>query len=237
MAATNSVIAQTGKNFEGFGNVDWTLVGENAIVGGFSGAASGAAGYWASSATLNVNGFAVKSPLLRSAIVSPIAAGAGHVAGGTVGGLLEGKSLGDSFANSFAGIGTSMAMGEVIGVTSTVAACYAEGISPWTGIPLSQGGNYTVYQGIDPETKEVKYVGITKRDPQVRWNEHYNSGTNRDALDYFSVERGLTQRQARIMEQQLINKYGIIKLGGQLYNKINSIAPKNWEKFGIVVDN
>jgi len=39
--------------------------------------------------------------------------------------------------------------------------------------------------------------------------------------------------QARIMEQNLINKYGMIKNGGSLYNKINSISPKYWDKYGI----
>ena len=127
-----------------------------------------------------------------------------------------------------------MAMGGVIGVTSTMAACYATKISPWTGKSLSKGGIYTVYQGIDPETGgDIKYVGITKRNPKIRWNEHYASGTDRSALDYYSIENGLTKELARIMEQNLINKYGMIRNGGKLYNKINSISPKYWNKYGI----
>ncbi|MCQ2094784.1 MAG: hypothetical protein MJY81_07315 [Bacteroidaceae bacterium] len=43
----------------------------------------------------------------------------------------------------------------------------------------------------------------------------------------------LTARQARIMEQALINKYGMQKNDGALLNKINSISPKKWEKYGI----
>lgn len=35
------------------------------------------------------------------------------------------------------------------------------------------------------------------------------------------------------MEQNLINKYGLGKNGGQLYNKINSISPKYWNRYGI----
>ena len=35
------------------------------------------------------------------------------------------------------------------------------------------------------------------------------------------------------MEQLMINKYGLLKNGGQLYNKINSISPKKWHKYGI----
>ena len=36
-------------------------------------------------------------------------------------------------SGSFDGIGESIAIGGVIGVTSTVATCYATKISPWTG--------------------------------------------------------------------------------------------------------
>lgn len=35
--------------------------------------------------------------------------------------------------------------------------------------------------------------------------------------------------QARTMEQNLINKFGLQKNGGQLYNKIKSISPKFWD--------
>lgn len=35
------------------------------------------------------------------------------------------------------------------------------------------------------------------------------------------------------MEQLIINKYGLQKNGGQLYNKINSISPSNWHQYGI----
>ncbi len=43
----------------------------------------------------------------------------------------------------------------------------------------------------------------------------------------------MTRTQARILEQKLINKYGLGKKGGQLFNKINSISPKYWEQYGI----
>lgn len=95
-------------------------------------------------------------------------------------------------------------------------------------------GTYSVYLGLD-DNKVVRYVGITKRDPQIRFLEHLNSETERVTLKY-RVIRGtghLTERQARIMEQTLINKYGMQKNDGALLNKINSISPKKWEKYGI----
>jgi hypothetical protein len=133
-SATNNVIAQTGSNFEGFNNVDWEQVGISSAVGGVAGAAGAGAGYWASNASVLVNG--VSSPILRSAAVSPIAAGAGHVAGGTTAGLFQGQNLGEAFANSFDGVGKSMAVGGTIGVATTIGVSYANGINPWTGTKI-----------------------------------------------------------------------------------------------------
>ncbi|HUN22493.1 MAG TPA: hypothetical protein PK299_05090 [Anaerolineales bacterium] len=96
-------------------------------------------------------------------------------------------------------------------------------------------GGYTVYQGVDPETGIVKYVGITGRVPDVRFLEHKGAiGTGRELLEYEIVESGLSSElEARILEQIQINTYGLAKNGGQLLNKINSIAEKYWELYGI----
>lgn len=233
-AATNSVIAQTQNNFTE-GTVNWDQVGNSAVYGAIAGFASGAAGY-AVGTGLNVRLYDanIKSPLLQSMIVSPLAAGAGHIAAGTAIGVYNGKSFDQAVFDSFDGIGQSMAIGGAIGVASTIGVCYSSGVNPWNGKTISlQTGKYTVYRGIDPTTGEVKYVGITKRDPNVRWNEHYNSNSERATLIYEKIEDGLTKTQARIMEQNLINKYGIQKNGGQLYNRINSISSKFWDKYKI----
>jgi hypothetical protein len=42
------------------------------------------------------------------------------------------------------------------------------------------------------------------------------------------------KRRMRQREQTLINQYGLGKNGGQLSNKINSIAPKYWQRYGII---
>ncbi len=97
-----------------------------------------------------------------------------------------------------------------------------------------QEGTYSVYMGKD-QNGDIRYVGITKRDPQTRFNEHLHSGTEKATLIYEKLpETGnLTCRKAHIMEQNYINKYGMQKNGGQLFNKINSISPKKWDNFGI----
>ena len=126
--ATNNVISQTGNNFSGMSNVDWGSVGGSAIVGGVAGFASGAAGCWAATSTMPVNG--CNSPIMRAVVGSSLASGAGHIAGGTTAGLLQGKSFNEAFANSFDGLGESMAFGCAIGVTSTIAVSYANKINP-----------------------------------------------------------------------------------------------------------
>jgi hypothetical protein len=84
-----------------------------------------------------------------------------------------------------------------------------------------------VYQGLD-SAGVVRYVGITMRDAAVRFNEHLNSiGTGKELLRYDVIEGAerLLRPEAKVIEQQLIDQYGLGKNGGQLLNKINSIAP------------
>lgn len=132
-AATNSVIAQTQNNFTE-GTVNWDQVGNSAVYGAIAGFASGAAGY-AVGTGLNVRLYDanIKSPLLQSMIVSPLAAGAGHIAAGTAIGVYNGKSFDQAVFDSFDGIGQSMAIGGAIGVASTVGVCYTSGVNPWNG--------------------------------------------------------------------------------------------------------
>lgn len=82
----------------------------------------------------------------------------------------------------------------------------------------------------------MRYVGITKRAPGIRFAEHANSiGTGKELLQYRVIEgaTGLTRTQARVWEQNLINIHKLGRNGGMLLNKVNSIAPKHWAKHGI----
>lgn len=94
---------------------------------------------------------------------------------------------------------------------------------------------HTVYEGLD-KAGVVRYVGRTSRDVLTRGAEHIASGAGKENLIYQAVRGGkdLTLPAARVMEQQLINQYGLAKNGGQLLNRINSVAPKHWEQYGIV---
>ena len=172
--ATNNVIAQTGYNFEGFSQIDWGLVGVGAAAGGVAGFAGGAAGYGVANMDFLVNG--VNSPILRSAVVSPLAAGAGHIAGGTTANLIIGQSFGDAFSNSLSGIGKSMIVGGALGVVSTIGISYASGINPWNGNPLN---------GITVTAEDLNVSSTVERIKAGESFPHNNDGStfeNRDNL-------------------------------------------------------
>jgi hypothetical protein len=108
---------------------------------------------------------------------------------------------------------------------------------PWEGgvekslVNATERGTYSVYRGIDPISGDVKYIGITKREASVRFAEHAASGTAKATLRYEVIKgaANLTKTEARVMEQNLINRHGL----DNLYNIRNSISPQYWEQFGI----
>lgn len=66
------------------------------------------------------------------------------------------------------------------------------------------------------------------RDATIRFNEHLNSlSTGKEFLRYEIIDNAvnLVRQEAKIIEQRLIDQYGLEKNGGQLLNKINSISP------------
>lgn len=100
--------------------------------------------------------------------------------------------------------------------------------------------NYTGYMGyervVGPNgeiTYELRYVGITSRNPEIRFYEHSISNTPRATLEYRCIIKFDSLIEARIWEQQMINQYGMMKNGGILYNLRNEIAPKYWNLYGI----
>jgi RHS repeat-associated protein len=94
---------------------------------------------------------------------------------------------------------------------------------------------YIVYKGVDPATQEVRYIGYTSRELVVREAEHVASGTEKATLIFSEVGRTSTKLQARTLEQNVMNQFGgkASMQSGKLYNKINSVAPKFWENYGI----
>ncbi len=159
-------------------------------------------------------------------------------AGGTAGGfiseagnsLIEGQSLGNSLLNGLYGAASGAISGGLTGGISGGIQATRLGMNFWNGAAPDPSRHYTVYYGRDPITKEIKYVGMTGRDPEVRFAEHRISGTNRADL-YFEVADKIgkyTKLEARIWEQSQINKFEMMKNGGQLFNLRNEIAQKYW---------
>ena len=175
---TNSIIAQTGPNFSGMNNVNWGAVGKNALVGGASGFASGAVGVWATNSGMLVKG--INSPVLRSLVASPLASGTGHIVGGTTYNLLEGQNFKDAFSNSFDGVGQSIAMGTMLGVTTTIVNSYAHKVNPWVirskpqsidydFTPDPYGENLTLYRGTTgSETDNSRFLFMTDNPEYAR---------------------------------------------------------------------
>jgi len=116
---------------------------------------------------------------------------------------------------------------------STVAEASGLSATQPSAIPViepnltSPNGPYSVYLGTDDEST-LNYVGITKRAPEERFQEHQNAiGSGRETLNYSTEYSNLSEFDAHYVEQSYINEYGLQKNGGQLVNKINSISPQN----------
>jgi len=103
----------------------------------------------------------------------------------------------------------------------------------WRGGGAAAAGDWAVYTGVGAGGI-VRYVGMTSVGVGTRASQHAANNAAKAAMRYAPVQggTGLTKQAARALEQRLINQYGGPK-GGQLYNKINSIAPKYWPQFGL----
>ena len=146
----------------------------------------------------------------------------------TTNSLIEGESLGTALDKGIFGAAKDGIAGGLLGGVSGSIQALSNGKNIWSGKTL---GEYTGYYGLDDTT--VRYVGITKRNPEVRFKEHLLSNTNRSNLHYRPKKKHMTLIQARIWEQTNIIKYGLMKNGGLLYNLRNEIAPSKWLQFGI----
>ena len=139
---------------------------------------------------------------------------------------MMGRGVGDSSMRNLNGTATTtdegvMAFGSM--------PLYAAGGGSVAKTTLTEG-THVVYQGFN-KAGIVEYVGITGRDAAVRFAEHLSSGTARALLQYRVVPgaTGLSNLSARILEQNLINKFNLKRL----LNVRNSLAKKYWVQYGI----
>ncbi|MDR2384657.1 MAG: hypothetical protein LBD80_03190 [Tannerella sp.] len=226
-ATANSVLQQGfASNWQ---DINFQQVAFDGLMGGVTAYAGGKLGN-AIGADNWFNG--IDSPLLRSTLTNVTT---NSIVGAGFGALSAYANGEDVWQGAWNGFKMGVFTGTISGIGEAAQFSIDNKVDFVTGRTISnpQQGNYSVYQGTDPNTGEAKYVGITERDPQVRFDEHLNSGTERSTLRYESIESGLSKTQARIMEQNWINQYGMQKNGGMLYNQRNSIAPRYWNRYGI----
>jgi len=219
-------------------NAFWKGAGY-ALVGAAAGGAGAAVGVWAA---LGAGGMlSVTAASLSSATAGFIPGATFGAASGaasefvldTANALLEGDNLGNALNKGIFGAAKGGFFGGLAGGLTGSVQALQEGKNFWNG---SENRGYSVYFGYaNGDINDVRYIGITKREPYIRFNEHWNSGTNRAFLKYevFDGTGNLTKLQARIMEQNWINTYGLMKNGGTLYNLRNEISPKYWVKYGV----
>ena len=113
--------------------------------------------------------------------------------------LLDGNDIETALGQGWGGAKSGWIAGAIGGMGSGLREAYKAGENPWTGKSNTSTGSHSVYQGLDADGN-VKYVGITERDLNVRFDEHLSSGTERAGLKYEPIKSGLTKTQARIME-------------------------------------
>jgi len=94
-------------------------------------------------------------------------------------------------------------------------------------INLSDPSGMDVYGGFDA-SETLRYVGRTCRDVAQRTIEHLSSSDPVKAnLDYRLLHKIPDILTDKGSEQTYIDTYGLVKDGGQLVNKINSVSPNN----------
>lgn len=144
-----------------------------------------------------------------AAVGTLIGAGIGGAAG-AVGGIIYDACVGNDFGTSiWAGVKAGFGIGALAGAA----------IGGFHG--LSTAKVHSVY--VSKSNGTVNYVGRTNNIAR-RTSEH---SLGKRGIVPQEVANKLTLKQARGLEQALIEKYGLIKNGGTLINKINSIAFSN----------
>lgn len=176
---------------------------------------------------------AATTGFIKGAIVGAASGAASGFVLDTGNSLIGGNNLGNALLNGLKGAGSGALSGAVIGGVAGGHRALKEGVNFWTGSTPDPNKHFVGYYGINRETGEVQYVGMTGRDPEIRFTEHLKSGTNRASLKYVPMKHNMTKIEARIWEQIQINKYGMEKNGGLLFNLRNEISPKYWNKYCI----
>ena len=170
-----------------------------------------------------------------------VGAGVLLIAGLAIATVLTGGTAAGVAGAIFAGALKWALIGATVGTVAGGAIGYAVGgiDGMWTGMAIGFTGGAVVGAIIGGftgySTTKIHSVYISKTNGVVRYVGRTNNIYRRTAEHALGkrgivpneVARKLTLKQARGLEQALINKYGLMKNGGTLINKINSISINN----------
>ena len=250
IGAGNSIVNQG--NTKGWGNISWSEVGTSTIMSCLTSTAGQYLTSAYSSLFENVTG-GISNEILKNTLNQSIANSLSGFTLSSAMSLASGedwnKALGNGLHSAAEGALVGAASGYMQGIYEQDANTTQQNFealdkeitpeqivcdvldNPQT--PKGTGTN-SVYIGRD-NNYNAKYVGITQRRPQERFSEHLRSKSNRSTLFYEPIQNtgNLSRRQALIIEQRLVNLLKMEKDGGTLFNKINPIAPRYWDKYGI----
>lgn len=156
-SATNSMIAQTGKNFSGINSVSWEQVATSSLIGATSSFVGGMAGGYAGTQLggVMINGLNITSPVVKGVVAGSIGGMVGGAAAGYVGGYIATGSSEEAFNSALSGMWQGAVLGGVSGGIGAYAAAKNAGINPWKEaivkrdyvFSLTDGDNITLYRG------------------------------------------------------------------------------------------
>lgn len=206
------------------------------LAGGLAGGASTAVGMGVAMGFTSTMAITISAEEFASATMGFMAGAKVGMATGAVSGflldtsnaLLEGESLVNALGKGVKGAGTGAFIGGLTGGIAGEIQSIKETRQLYKGSNVGlessvapnssstyfvKNEGYYVYYGVDDQGV-VRYIGITKRDPFIRFQEHLRSRTNRSFLNFeiFDDTGSLSLIEARIREQIEINNYRIISV-------------------------
>lgn len=236
-SATNSMIAQTGKNFSGINSVSWEQVATSSLIGATSSFVGGMAGGYAGThlGGVMINGLNITSPVVKGIVAGSIGGMVGGATAGYVGGYMATGSSEEAFNSALSGMWQGSVLGGVSGGIGAYAAAKNAKINPWTGkvknsITIGEGMTSDTEKGWFGIDKISEDLGTQKFEPENRLNhglmkENQLWIEQKIESNTIIFDRGSVGNNSPYyyMEQQHIGGYENVYSVKVIYNKTQTI--------------